>query len=233
MIVRTVYLPKCRHIWSLILITVISLNIQARRSRGINSSWRTLSSSSRSVQHSALFTLRVHVFCVLLCSDNVTAISSIFWFPCCHSPAFLAVSRSSLSINALRACVYIYIRQLSSFRAPTLWFIDLTVATCHIQYTFLSLCQFFHEKSDKTRKYSKSVIVVWYENVHRRLLGAQSINTESLFQRNYLGCQTHGDRIYSNKLDTRIFKNIVEILTYEIDILMLDFTEKKNKWTVI
>ena len=37
-----------------------------------------------------------------------------------------------LSINALRACVYIYIRQLSTCRAPMLWFIDLTVATCHI-----------------------------------------------------------------------------------------------------
>ena len=49
--------------------------------------------------------------------------------------------RSSLSINALHAGVYIYIRQLSSFRVPTLWFIDLTVAISHIQYTFLSLCQ--------------------------------------------------------------------------------------------
>ena len=48
---------------------------------------------------------------------------------------FLSFKRSSPGINALRACVYIYIRQLSSFRAPTLWFIDLTVATFHIQYT--------------------------------------------------------------------------------------------------
>ena len=37
-------------------------------------------------------------------------------------------------VNALRACVYIYIRQLSSFRAPTLWFIDLTVTPCHIHF---------------------------------------------------------------------------------------------------
>ena len=43
--------------------------------------------------------------------------------------------RGSLSINALHACVSLYTRQLSSFRAPTLWFIDLTVATCHIQYS--------------------------------------------------------------------------------------------------
>ena len=49
-----------------------------------------------------------------------------------------------LSINALRACVYIYIRQLSSFRAPTLWFIDQTVV--------LSLCQFFTRKREKNTK---------------------------------------------------------------------------------
>ena len=68
----------------------------------------------------------------------------------------MIIGRSSLSINALRACVYIYIRQLSSFRAPTLWFIDLSVATFHIQYTFLSLCQFISqnkagEKHENTR----------------------------------------------------------------------------------
>ena len=46
-------------------------------------------------------------------------------------------------VKEAHACVYIYIRQLSSFMAPTLWFIDLTAATCHIQYTSLSLCQGF------------------------------------------------------------------------------------------
>ena len=39
-------------------------------------------------------------------------------------------STRPLSINALRACVYIYIWHLSSFRVPTLLFIDLTVITC-------------------------------------------------------------------------------------------------------
>ena len=47
-------------------------------------------------------------------------------------------SKHGESATALRACVYIYIQQLSSFRVPMEWFIDLTVATCHIQYTFLS-----------------------------------------------------------------------------------------------
>ena len=37
---------------------------------------------------------------------------------------------------------------------------------------------FFHDKTDKTRKYTKSAIFVWYENSRRRLLGAQSINAE-------------------------------------------------------
>ena len=64
-----------------------------------------------------------------------------------------------------RACVY---RQLSSFRAPTLWFIDLTLATCHIQSTCLSLCQL-----DKT----PSPPFSYDENGRRRLVGAQSIKT--------------------------------------------------------
>ena len=56
---------------------------------------------------------------------------------------FMFLLKEALSINALHSCVYIYDWQLSSLRVPTLWFIDLTVATCHIQYTFLSFCQFF------------------------------------------------------------------------------------------
>ena len=48
----------------------------------------------------------------------------------------VSAQRGFLSINALRACIYIYIRQLSSYRSPTLWFIDLAVATCPIQYIF-------------------------------------------------------------------------------------------------
>ena len=62
------------------------------------------------------------------------------------------ILRSSLGISALRTCVYIYIQQLSSFRAPMLWFIDLTVATCHIQYTFLSLCQFVSRENGQNTK---------------------------------------------------------------------------------
>ena len=34
-------------------------------------------------------------------------------------------------LHTLRACVYIYNRQLGSFGAPTFWLIDLTIATCH------------------------------------------------------------------------------------------------------
>ena len=78
--------------------------------------------------------------------------------------------RSSLSINALRARVYI--------RAPTLWFIDVTVAIAIFKTLFWVYADFFHEKMDTTRKYSKSGIFVQYENGRRRLLGAQSINTE-------------------------------------------------------
>ena len=34
----------------------------------------------------------------------------------------------------------------------TLWFIDLTVATCHIQYTFLSLCQCFSRENGQNMR---------------------------------------------------------------------------------
>ena len=62
--------------------------------------------------------------------------------------------KSSLSINALCTCVYYNsIQQLSFFRAPMLWFIDLTVATCHIQYTFLSLCgSYFSRENGQNMK---------------------------------------------------------------------------------
>ena len=53
--------------------------------------------------------------------------------------------------------MFVYIRQLSSFRAPTLWFINLTVATCHIQYTFLSLCQ-IRKQARNTEKASLLII---------------------------------------------------------------------------
>ena len=36
----------------------------------------------------------------------------------------------------------------------------------------------FPEETDKTRKYSKSAIFVWYENGRRRLQGAQRTDTE-------------------------------------------------------
>ena len=55
-----------------------------------------------------------------------------------------------------------------------MWFIDLTVATWRIQIHFSEFMSFlFHEKTEKTQEY-----FAWYENGGRRLLGAQSINTE-------------------------------------------------------
>ena len=61
--------------------------------------------------------------------------------------------------------------------APMLWFIDLTVATCHIQYTFLSLCQFFSRVNGQNTRILEVRHFVWYKNGRRRLLAAQSINT--------------------------------------------------------
>ena len=49
-------------------------------------------------------------------------------------------------------CVYIYIWHLSSIRVPMLWFINVTVAACHIQYTFQSLCQYFSVENGQNKK---------------------------------------------------------------------------------
>ena len=66
-------------------------------------------------------------------------------------PQYLVLFKEALTINGLRASFYVHIRQLSSFKAPTLWFIDLTVATYHmrLQCTFLSLWFFFTRKRTK------------------------------------------------------------------------------------
>ena len=66
--------------------------------------------------------------------------------------------------------------QLSSFRAPTLWFIDLTVATWHIQIQFSEFMPICFTRKRTKHKNTRSR--PWYENGRRRLEGAQSINTE-------------------------------------------------------
>ena len=71
----------------------------------------------------------------------------------------------ALSINALRACVDIYIWQFSPapFSTSTLWFIDLTVSTCYIQYVFLSLCPFFFMRKRTEHENTQSpTIFIWY-----------------------------------------------------------------------
>ena len=62
----------------------------------------------------------------LICKIHLVSLSS---FPLPLLLLLYTPFKEFLSINALCTFVHIYIWQLSSFRAPTLWFIDLTVAT--------------------------------------------------------------------------------------------------------
>ena len=87
-----------------------------------------------------------------------------------------------LSINALRACVYIYIRQLSSFRAPT--FCCLSIWMSYLPYS-LRFSEFMpisftrkRTKHENTRSPPFSYHTKRAADVNT---GAQSINTESLF----------------------------------------------------
>ena len=75
-------------------------------------------------------------------------------------------------LNVLHACVYIYMQHLlSSFRAPTLWFINLTVTTCFIQYAFWSLCHFFSQENRQNTKILEvrhfHMIQIWPPTVTR------------------------------------------------------------------
>ena len=54
-------------------------------------------------------------------AKEITPIAFWVFFHYVWASGFTTMRRSSLAVNALRACLYIYIRQLSSFRAPTLW----------------------------------------------------------------------------------------------------------------
>ena len=88
------------------------------------------------------------------------------------------IIKEALGINALRACVYIYMRQLSSFRVPTLWFIHLTVATCHIQYFSEFMPIFFMRKWTKHENTQSTPFSYHTEMAANVNTGVQSVNTE-------------------------------------------------------
>ena len=77
-------------------------------------------------------------------------------------PVFIFTSGSSALLGRPRSGLSIWLSLLAIFNT-----------------LFWVYANLFHEKTDKTRKYSKSAIFVWYQNGRRRLLGAQSINHES------------------------------------------------------
>ena len=97
------------------------------------------------------------------------------------TPTFLHTI-STLKLSQNWCFVYIYIRQLRSalLGRPCCGCRCLPYSIHFSEFMLISFSFFFffHKKTDKTRKYSKSVIFVWYENSRWRLLGAQSINTE-------------------------------------------------------
>ena len=80
------------------------------------------------------------------------------------APVFIFTSGSSALLGRPRCGLSIWLSLLVIFNTA-FWI-----------YAFL-----FHEKTGKTREYSKSAIFVWYKNGRRWLLGAQSINSECFF----------------------------------------------------
>ena len=117
--------------------------------------------------------------------------------------------KEALSVFKLCVSVFMYHPEAqSALLGCPRWgykIINLTVATCHIQYTFLSLCQFFSRENGQTQKYSKSAIFVWYKKGHRRLLGVQSIDPERTSLKQF--CQSDCTHTYTVHL------TVAELLT--------------------
>ena len=60
-----------------------------------------------------------------------------------------------------------------------MWFILLTVATCHIQYTFLSLCRFCFTRKQTKHENTRSPPFSYHTKMAANVsTSAQSINTE-------------------------------------------------------
>ena len=78
----------------------------------------------------------------------------------------------SLSFNALRTCVYIYIWQLSSLRAPTLWFIDLSVLAIFNSLFWVHLMFFILWENGQNTKILEVCMATdgYYLYVHKALI---------------------------------------------------------------
>ena len=91
--------------------------------------------------------------------------------------------KEALSVLMLCAPVFIFTSGSSALLGRprcALWIWWSLLAIFNILFWVYASC--FHEKMNKTRKYSKSAILVSYENGSRRLQGAQSINCESFWR---------------------------------------------------
>ena len=84
------------------------------------------------------------------------------------------VNNCCLSINALHTCVYIYIWQLSSFRAPKLWFIDLSH---YLPYSihFSEFMPIYFTRKQTKHENTQSPPFSWLLTV---TVSVQNINTE-------------------------------------------------------
>ena len=94
---------------------------------------------------------------------------------------------SLLCSRWLSACVYIYIWQLSSFRAPKLWFIDLTVTT--VLAIFNTFCQILSQEHGQSMKMAAEcelpgahlALILQFEFNARELLLGIANNNHLLF----------------------------------------------------
>ena len=87
--------------------------------------------------------------------------------------------KKAISLLMLCAPVFIFTSGTSSLLGHPRCGVSIWLSLLAIfDKLFWVYADLFHEKTNKTREYSKSAIFIWYENGCRRLLGAQSINSK-------------------------------------------------------
>ena len=113
-------------------------------------------------RYSALWLILRKIASNIYCHISFEYLKEFKDFEMLYAPVFIFTSGSSAPLGRPRCGLSIWLSLLAIFNT-----------------LFWLYANLFHEKTDKTRKYWKSAIFLWYKDGRRRLLGAQSINTES------------------------------------------------------
>ena len=132
------------------------------------------------------------------------------WIECSFSLLLFSqnLKKFSQSVILLHACVYIYSRHLSSFRAPALWFIDLTVATAIFNTLFRVYVNFFtrcHSRPHENDVSFSAMKTQTFENALQSGKTWKRNSTGFVWTGQFTENTLHNGKIWTWKRDSIIF----------------------------